>query len=324
MGFFSSLFGGKKELTPEKLEQQRQKNFEILKFDGMKAQKMGQMPYSVKCFSEALALKEDFNTRLYLTNSYMALQEYALAMEQLENLAEQDPQNLDTFLMMARVADHLQNWQIMNDACQKAYLLDENNAEVYYYFGKACYGLEDEISAVAMLTKALTFDENNKQAYLLRSQVLENMQQLVGAEADIDKLLQLEPEDESYLLKKGQLRIKSGAPEEAEQYYQKIIDINPFNEPVFVEYAQLLISEKKLDQAMTLLNEAIENKPDFADAYKERGNVKMLQGDKEGALEDLKKSLELAPEEGAKINGEFTNIEEEMNARMRALNPFLQ
>jgi tetratricopeptide (TPR) repeat protein len=321
MGFFSSLFGSKKQPTPEELEKQKERKFDILKFDGVKAQRMGQIPYSIKCFTEALALKEDFSTRLYLANSYNAIQDYPLAYEQLEKMAELEPNNIETYLMMARVSDHLQNWQAMNDACQRAYLIDENKPEIYYYFGKACYGLEDEVSAIAMLTKAISLDKEYKDAYLLRSEIYCNMEQFKYAEEDIDKLLSLDANDETYLAKKAELRTIAGDNESAIKFYKTIIDQNPFNEPVIIALTQLLIGLKKYDAASKLVDEAIENKPDFAEAYKERSQIKKLQGDIAGSEEDLKMAEKLFNESN-KGNTSFTNIEEEVNARYKAINPF--
>ena len=53
-------------------------------------------------------------------------------------------------------------------------------------------------------------------------------------------------------------------------------------------------------------------KPDFAKAYSERGRAKNLKGDKEGALADLKKAIELNPEgaEAQKLEGQHTNFDD--------------
>ena len=67
--FFKSFFSGKSE-TPESEKQKNdQKNFEIFKYDGLRAQRMGRPDYAVKCFIEALAIKEEFETMGYLSNS---------------------------------------------------------------------------------------------------------------------------------------------------------------------------------------------------------------------------------------------------------------
>ena len=41
---------------PEEKQKNNQKNFEIFKYDGMRAQRMGRADYAIKCFTEALAL----------------------------------------------------------------------------------------------------------------------------------------------------------------------------------------------------------------------------------------------------------------------------
>ena len=45
-----------------------QKNFDILKYDGVRAQKMGKLAYAIKCFTEALNIQEDFETMSYLVS----------------------------------------------------------------------------------------------------------------------------------------------------------------------------------------------------------------------------------------------------------------
>ena len=71
---------------------------------------------------------------------------------------------------------------------------------------------------------------------------------------------------------------------------------------------QLFINQKKLTEAISLFDEAIELNPNFAEAYKERGRAKLLNGDKDGSVEDMKRSLELNPKDEASLNGEFKNL----------------
>ena len=96
--------------------------------------------------------------------------------------------------------------------------------------------------------------------------------------------------------------------EEAEADYQLVTEINPFNEQAYLYLGQLYINQKKLTEAIELFDEAIELNPNFAEAYKERGRAKLLNGDKDGSVEDMKKSLELNPKEEARLNGEFKNL----------------
>ena len=102
--FFKSFFSGKSE-TPESEKQKNdQKNFEIFKYDGLRAQRMGRPDYAVKCFTEALAIQEEFETMGYLSQLYIQMGETAKARELLEKMAAMEPHLTSTFLTLAMYA----------------------------------------------------------------------------------------------------------------------------------------------------------------------------------------------------------------------------
>jgi hypothetical protein len=67
--FLKSLFTEKAENREEDDRKNRIKNFELFKYDGLRAQRMRRVDYAIKCFTEALAIEEDFETIGYLSNS---------------------------------------------------------------------------------------------------------------------------------------------------------------------------------------------------------------------------------------------------------------
>ena len=72
MNFFKKLFGvAKEEKTPtvEELQRADEKNFDILKFDGVKALKINSVGYAIECFTHALNIKEDLEVRDYLSQA---------------------------------------------------------------------------------------------------------------------------------------------------------------------------------------------------------------------------------------------------------------
>ena len=70
MGLLSSLFGKSKSDANEQ-EKQDKKNFDILKYDGIRARNMGKLPYAIKCFEEAVALQEEKETLGLLASAYL-------------------------------------------------------------------------------------------------------------------------------------------------------------------------------------------------------------------------------------------------------------
>ena len=84
MGFFKSFFSGKSDSPANEKQKNEQKNFEIFKYDGMRAQRMGRTDYAIKCFTEALAIQEDFETMGYLAQVYTQTSELDEAHKLLE------------------------------------------------------------------------------------------------------------------------------------------------------------------------------------------------------------------------------------------------
>lgn len=305
--FFKSLFFGKSE-TPENEKQKNdQKNFEIFKYDGLRAQRMGRPDYAVKCFTEALVIEEDFETMNYLSQLYIQIGEIEKARNLLERMTEMEPTVINTFLSLANVSYIQEDYQTMDEAAQKAIALEESNATAYYLLAKANKGLNDTLMTIAHLTKAIVLKDDFTEARLMRAEALIEMKQYKEAQEDIDTILTVNSEEETAILLRGKIKEANGQEEEAEVDYRFVTEINPFNEQAYLNLGQLFITQKKLPEAIELFDEAIELNPKFATAYHERGKAKLLNGDKDGSVEDMKKSLELNPKEEATLNGQFNN-----------------
>lgn len=308
LNFFKSFFSGKSETQESEKQKNDQKNFEIFKYDGLRAQRMGRPDYAVKCFTEALAIHEEFETMGYLSQLYIQMGETAKARKLLEQMTAMEPHVTSTFLTLANVCFIQEDYQAMEEAASKAIAIEEGNAIAHYLLGKARKGQNDDLMTIAHLTKAITLKDDFIEARLLRAEALLNLKQYKETMEDIDAVLAQNPEEETAMLLRGKVKEANGQDEEAEEDYKLVTGINPFNEQAYLYLGQLYINQKKLTEAIGLFDEAIELNPDFAEAYKERGRAKLLNGDKDGSVEDMKKSLELNPKEEATLNGEFKNL----------------
>ena len=99
--FFKSFFAGKTENPEEEKQKNAKKNFEIFKYDGLRAQRMGRPDYAIKCFNEALAIEEDFETLNYLSQLYIQTGEFGKAHELLERMIALEPELTSTYLTLA-------------------------------------------------------------------------------------------------------------------------------------------------------------------------------------------------------------------------------
>ena len=306
MGIFSSLFGGNKKTDEEK-------NFDILKYDGIRAMRIGKLTYALKCFEEATALREDLETMNHQANTYIRVNRMDDARALLVRMTEIAPEQPLVFQSLASLCYMQEDYKAMNDACQKALALNDQDPGTYFLSAKAAVGMSNGFQAIAMLTKAIMLNEEFVEAYQLRAEVLWQMRQAKDASDDIEKLLSLNPEDENALLLKVEIMAVSGDEEGAVKLMNDVLALNPFCEKAYLLKGSYLLAKKDADGAIAVYNEALEINPNFAAAYHERGRAKLAKGDKQGSMEDMKRAIELAPEQGAAISGEYNNYEQQKN-----------
>mgnify|MGYP000643556491 CR=1 FL=1 len=307
MGLFKSLFGGNNTPETEK-EKNDKKNFEILKYDGIRAQRMGKLPYAIKCFEEAVAINDELETLSLLATAYTQANRLDDARITLDRMATKDPEQVNTFLSLAGICYMQEDYKTMEEACRKAIELDSQKPLAYYFAAKAAIGLHNDFMAIAMLTKAILLKEDYTEAYQLRAETLWNMRQVKEAGEDIQVLLRMNPNDEQALLLDAEIQAATGNTDQAIGQLQQILSLNPFQEKAYFLLGELYLSLKETEKAIAVYDEAIDINPNFAQAYQERGRIKLLNGDKEGSVADMKKALELAPETEEKINGQYNNF----------------
>ena len=308
MGIFSSLFGGNK--TPE---ENKEKNFDILKYDGIRAMRIGKLTYALKCFEEATAIKEDLETMQHQANTYVRMNRMDDARQLMVRMTELAPDQPLVFHSLASLCYMQEDYPAMNEACQKALALNDQDPSTYFLSAKAAVGLNNGIQAIAMLTKAIMLNEEFVEAYQMRAEILWTMRQAKDANEDIEKLLSMNPEDENALLLKAEIMAVSGAEEQALEIIDQVLALNPFCEKAYLLKGSYFLVKQAFDKAIAVYDEAIEMNASFAQAYHERGRVKLAKGDKQGSMEDMKRAIELAPENGANISGEYNNYEQQKN-----------
>lgn len=136
------IFIRKSKSDANEQEKQDKKNFDILKYDGIRARNMGKLPYAIKCFEEAVALQEEKETLGLLASAYLQANRTEDARITLDRLIAQDETNVQALLSLASVCYIQEDYEGMDKACQKAIALDEKNAQAYYLAARAARGLK--------------------------------------------------------------------------------------------------------------------------------------------------------------------------------------
>ncbi len=290
MGFLKLLFGGSEGTPEEEKEQAERKQFDLMKYDGVKAMKMGQWDYAVRCFVEALKVQDDIEVHDYLSRAYVHLDRLDDSLKELHLLTSAEPNNVLLWLQVAHVYYMLENYEGMSDAAQHAIDVDADSAQAYLLLAQAALGQNDMINGIARLTKAITLDEGLAEARLLRAQTLLKMGDVTSADEDSQWLTKHVGEQEDVLLLAARVAHAKGDDELSVNIYNKVIEVNPF----------------------------------LVEAYAERGKICYDRGDYQQAKDDMAKVLELNPQQMADVSGDYSaeGVEHQMKQAYSNLNPF--
>jgi len=290
MGFWKSFFGGEEENPEEEKKNAEAKTFDLMKYDGVKAMRMGQFEYAEKCFREALKIQEDLEVHDYLSQTLIRLNRLEDALSELKTIAVAEPDNVVVLLHAAHVAYMQEDYEQMKSLCEQVLAVDGENATANYMLAQAVLGQNDLINGIARLTKAISLNEQLADARLLRAKTLLKMGDVKGADEDVNWLMEHTEDEEDVLLMAARVAHAKGNDDEAIDIYNKVVEVNPFQ----------------------------------IDAYRERGKIKYDCGDKLGAQEDMQKVLELNPEEMADVSGDYSaeGVEQIVKRAYSNMNPF--
>ncbi len=314
MGLISTLFGGSKPSEESK--------FETLRDDGVRAMQMGELPYAEKCLMAALELKDDAKTLSFLAEVELRMRNHEKALPLLQKLSAQLDDELEVDLLLAQTYGVLKQYDEERATCSHILEKHADEPRALYLLAEADNGLGDQFMAIAHLTQSLNLRPDYQQALYLRADVLRQMGQWSEVLADANALVAANGENEQYLILRAEAYAALSQTEEAVADLQHTLELNPYSDEAVLKLGSLYEQTSLWDKALALYDEAIEMRPDFAAAYKARGGVKNHLKDTLGAADDLKRSLELAPEKASDLDGEYTNVENEMNDRYKRMNPY--
>lgn len=286
MGFLTSLFGSGRQTPEQQRDKQTARDFDVLKYDGVRAQGIRRFDYARKCFEEALRLREDYETLGYLSNLLIATNHAEDAVGLLQRMIGLKSEATDVHNTLANVYYILEDYANMEEVLDASLLIAPDNARTHYVMGKAKRSLGKADEAIAHLTTAIGLQEAFGDALLLRGEIYADKGDHAAALADAEAVLSISDSDESATMLKAHVMSQTDRTAEAEQAYRRVLDINPFNRQAYTDLARLLTAQQRYDDASALLSEAVDLSPDFAEAYSERAAIRRLVGDEEGAAGD--------------------------------------
>lgn len=321
MGFLKNLFSAKEESAEEREQKRQENDFDVLKYDGIQAMQIGRLTYAIACFTHALNIKDDTETRVYLANAYMRNDDLESAAEEFEHLSKLHPDETNYVANHATILYELEEYNESTSLCE--ILLEKDNSLAYpsFLLGKINKALGNLDEAERHVSDAIDKRDNFVDALLLRSDIRYEKKDYEGALSDIDTMLSNNYDAEEVLMQKGMVLAAMGNVEDAITYYNNVLDQNPFIPEAYGRLALIHIQSGDYASAEAVLSDGIEQNGETSGLISIRAELKDATGDSAGAEADRNLSEQLKIEEEEQENEDY-DVEREMKERMSAVNPF--
>ena len=134
------------------------------------------------------------------------------------------------------------------------------------------------------------------EAHLKRGQSYFAAGDYTKASIEFRNALQIEPQNYTARLAQGRTAEKLQKPRDAYGLYQSVVDAQPDNLEARQDLARLLVSGGSADQALKVIEPGLAKHPDDAVLLTLRAAARVLTKNRDGAIADADRALQLAPD----------------------------
>ena len=255
--------------------------------------------FSAAVADEKLAVKFDsLNAAYQLFLADIAFKAFMVqeSVDAFKRCLKIEPGNIEANLKFAELNLYLKAYPDALKYANDALVIDEKQVRAYFVKGFVYKETGDTGKAISSFQTAVEVDPENYDAYIQLANIFSALKNSIALQY-YNNALRLRPASTEALYDRGLFFQDAGKYELAENDYRIILKIDPNYADAYFNlgYIQLVyLNQPKA--AIPFLSDAISVSPDFVNAYYNRGMANKLLGNKEAALADFKKALEISPD----------------------------
>lgn len=225
------------------------------------------------------------------------------AAEQIDYALNLDPTNKELWTRLMAYHLYAGNYKKAIEVGDKAIRLNPDNVELYSYLGSSCYSVKQYDKAIEVYDKALAILDSTQvddRSNLLsgKADVKFAMGDTIAAFALYDQSLDLNPDNPGTLNNYAYfLALSNRDLDKAERMSAKTIVEDAANPTYLDTYAWVFYMRKEYTMAQLYIEMAINNeeKP-TSELFEHYGYILLANGDKQKALEQWRKAIEMKPD----------------------------
>jgi tetratricopeptide (TPR) repeat protein len=286
----------------------------------------GAVPAALENYAKSLQIKNNGPAHYGLGNVYFSQNKFQEALQEYQDAVQADPNFADAYLEVGRMLYFNENYTAALNAIEDYNKRKPGDLDGLSYKAKILFGQKNYDEADKVLNEVLAIDPNNPVAFKYKGYVLSGKEQYGEAISYFQKVPADYFEADDYIIF-GETYEKMGDFTNAYSTFEKGISKDTMSARLQLEYGDALLTNKEYEEAIVHFTKAEELGDNNAIIYKGlayfnlakypeaiiefdkaivindeyeityllRAKAKYAAGDKDGAIADFEKVLELDP-----------------------------
>jgi len=225
----------------------------------------------------------------------------AMARNSYDIAIEIDPENAEAHTKLALYYLGLTNYSEALKSADNALRIDVNNPKTYFVKGRIFLAAEDTTRALSSFQTATEMKPNYFEAFLLLGVINANRGEVI-AENYYNSALEIKPENTKALYGLGHFQMAVGNLPSALKTFRKIKAISP-EDPIPNFNIGHMYMETNVDSSIAYYSEAIQQSPDYFQAFYNRGLCYEALEDFERSEADYRAAVAIKPDYALAIDG---------------------
>jgi len=244
-------------------------NTEVLRLLGIVLSSQGKIELAGKCLNKAVDFSEDkFFVLLKIGKDLMDARKYSLAL----------------------------------DFLKRAYSYNQDSSKLCFYLSKCCLETENLKEALNYISRVKEDEQEFDDYNLVFGEIEYRLNKYKSSLERFDAHIEIHPDSEKAWLYKGMILINIGHLSEAEDSFKRLLMLNPFRAEANFFLARIYHLKGKNVQAISLLNDVIENTPNYINAYIEIARIYREEKRSGEAISLLERAMMNEPENSELIS----------------------
>ncbi|MGL5229155.1 MAG: tetratricopeptide repeat protein [Bacteroidales bacterium] len=228
--------------------------------------------------------------------TFMENKEWSAAEECLLKALRLKPANPENAILLSNLGTVQREQGKIADALQSyntGLLFAEESPTLLLNRATLYLDIDSTNLALADLSAAIAIDHKNIDPYYVRGMIYLERADTTGALNDFQEMLKINPNSSKARLGLAAVNTEMGAYSEAERLYNIVITNNPKNPNIYLNRAELYFLWDKNNKALEDIRKALNLDPENPIGYVLRGKIKMKQYEPKSAHADFLKAKEL-------------------------------